>query len=118
MLADPQTITINAIAKAMPRISYNGTTSTYRLRSTTDEYVLTIKHTDGKISGGVAGASHVVKVEYTVFATAVLPATTTVMWCTLQVSTGMDLVVTRNTLLGLCAYLTSATIDKLIQGES
>jgi hypothetical protein len=46
LFSDPQTITVNAVAKAMPRISTNGTSSTYRLADTT--FALTISHNETK----------------------------------------------------------------------
>jgi len=118
MLTDPQTVTVNAVAKNMSRIREGDGTSVYRLRSTTDEYVLTIKQSDGKISGGLDGEGHVAKLEYTVFATATVPQSKVITWCTIQNQDGADLTVVRNVVLGLCAYLTSSTIDKLLNGEN
>jgi len=43
MFADPQTVTVNAVAKVMPRIQVEGTKSTYQLADET--YRLTISHT-------------------------------------------------------------------------
>ena len=118
MLTDPQSITVNAVAKSMPRINQDDNASSYRYRTTTDEYQFTIRHTDGKITGGVSGESHTVRVKYTVFATAVLPEQ--VMYATLAIQNGdgMDLVQTRNVVLALCAWAASATIDRLLVGES
>lgn len=118
MLTDPQTLTVNAVAKVMPRINQDNNSSTYRLRSTLDEYVLTIKHSDGKISGGGLGEGHVIKVQHTVFATATVPESTMYTWLTIQNGDGFDLTLARNIVLALAAYATSATIDKLLQGES
>jgi len=118
MLTDPQTVTVNAVAKVMPRINQDNNTSTYRLRSTLDEYILTIKHTDGKISGGVLGESHNARLKYTVFATATVPEQVLYATLNLQNGDGMDLTVARNIMLGLSAWGTSATIDKLLTGEN
>jgi hypothetical protein len=118
MLADPQVLTVNAVAQSCPRISEQNNAARYRKRTTTDELVLDVRHHTGKISGGVVGEGHVVKVTYTVFATASVPETSTTMWMTIQHSDGMDLTVCKNHALALCAYLTGATIDKLFNGES
>jgi hypothetical protein len=118
MLTDPQSITVNAIAKSLVRINQDNNSSTYRLRSTTDEYLLTIKYTDGKITGGVEGESHNVRLKYTVFAVGSVPATTLYATINLQNQDGADLTVARNCLLGLQAWNVSATIDKLLTGES
>lgn len=118
MLADPQTVTVNAVAKVMPRINQDNNSSTYRLRSTTDEWLLVIKHNTGKISGGVFGEGHVAKLSYTLFATATDPEKTFHIWMTIQNGDGANLTDTRNAALGLAAYLTSGQIDKLLNGES
>jgi hypothetical protein len=118
MLADPQTVTVNSVAKVLPRINQDNNASTYRLRSSTDEYVLSIKHSNGKIVAGQAGEGHVAKLDYTVFATATVPEQHLACWLVLQNPDGMDLTVVKNTTLGLTAYLTGANIDKLLNGES
>jgi len=118
MFPDPQTVTVNAVAKVMPRINQDNNASTYRLRSTTDEYILTIKHSNGKIVGGQPGEGHLAKIDYTVFATATSPELHLACWAVLQNPDGIDLVLARNVMLGLTGYLTSGTIDKLLNGES
>jgi hypothetical protein len=118
MLTDPQTLTVNAVAKNCPRIKEQNGTSTYRLRTTTDELVLAISHATGKITGGVDGESHVVKVTYKVFATSTLPEYVLVTWIVIQNGKGMDLTTVKNHVLALCAYMTGATIDKLLGGEN
>jgi ribosomal protein S25 len=42
MFSDPQTITVNAVAKVMPRVTNNGLVSTYQLADQT--FKLTISH--------------------------------------------------------------------------
>lgn len=118
MLTDPQTLTVNAVAKNCPRIREQNGSSTYRLRTSTDELLLTISNATGKITGGVEGDSHVVKVSYTVFATATVPEYVMHTWLVIQNGKGMDLTTVKNHVLALCAYLTGATIDKLLGGES
>jgi hypothetical protein len=118
MLSDPQTVTINSVAKVMPRINQDNNSSVYRLRSSLDEYVLTIKHSNGKIVGGQPGEGHLAKLDYTVFATATAPELHLACWAVLQNPDGFDLTLSRNTMLGLMGYLSSANIDKLLNGES
>lgn len=48
-LADPQVITVNAVAKSMPRIISSGTSATYALADST--FSLAIKHTSFKVAG-------------------------------------------------------------------
>jgi hypothetical protein len=118
MLADPQTVTVNSVAKVMPRINQDNNSSVYRLRGSLDEYMLTIRHSNGKIVGGQAGEGHVVKVDYTVYATATTAEQHLATWIVIQNPDGMDLTLCRNIALGLCAYATSANIDKFLNGES
>jgi hypothetical protein len=44
--ADPQSVTVNAVAQSMPRVSTGGTKSTYRKADGT--FTLTISHTESK----------------------------------------------------------------------
>lgn len=118
MLTDPQTLTVNAVAKNCPRIKEQNGTSTYRLRTSLDELVLNISHNVGKITGGVEGEGHVVKVSYTIFATATLPEYVLHTWMVIQNGKGTDLTIVKNHVLALAAYLTGATIDKLLGGEN
>jgi hypothetical protein len=118
MLPDPQTVTVNSVAKVLPRINQDNNSSVYRLRSSLDEYLLTLKHSNGKIVGGQPGEGHLAKVDYTVFATATTPEQHLAVWAVIQNPKGFDLVLARNITLGLTGYLISATIDKLLNGES
>lgn len=45
MFADPQTLTVNAVAKALVKIASGNGTSEYLLRSATDEFRLNIRNT-------------------------------------------------------------------------
>jgi len=118
MLADPQTLTVNAVAKVMPRINQDNNGSKYRLRSTTDELILEIKHSDGKITGGQFGEGHVVKVTYTIFATTTAPQYVLSTWMVIQNPDGLDLTTVKNHVLALVAYMTSTNIDKFLNAES
>lgn len=118
MLTDPQTLTVNSIAKTLARINQDNNSSVYRYRTSTDELVLSIKHSDGKISGGQLGEGHVVKVDYTVFATSTVPQARLATWLVIQNPDGMDLTVVKNHVLALCAFATAANIDKFLNGES
>lgn len=118
MLTDPQSITVNAVAKSMPRINQDDNSAVYRYRTTTDEFVFTIRHTDGKITGGVLGESHTVRVKYTVFATSTVPEQVFYATLALQNGDGMDLTQARYVTLALTAWAVSATIDRLLIGES
>lgn len=56
MLADPQTITVNSVAKVMPRVTSDGSSSVYQLSDET--FKLEISHTNVTAKGkskGLAG---------------------------------------------------------------
>jgi hypothetical protein len=118
MLTDPQSITVNAVAKSMPRIQDIPGGTRYRYRTTTDEFLFDIRHTVGKITGGGLGESHTVRVKYTVFKTAVVPEQVFYATLAIQNGDGMDLTQARYVTLALCAWAVSATIDRLLVGES
>lgn len=118
MLSDPQTLTVNSVAQTLARINQDNNASVYRKRTSTDELVLTVRHSDGKISGGQTGEGHVVKVEYTVFATATTPKMALATWLVIQNPDGMDLTIVKNHVLALAAFATAANIDKFLNGES
>jgi hypothetical protein len=46
MLTDPQTITVNAVAKTMPKVSSNGTSTQYKLAD--DSFRLDVSHQKSK----------------------------------------------------------------------
>jgi len=118
MFADPQTLTVNAVAQVCPRINQDNYGSVYRKRTSTDELVLTMRHSDGKIVNSQTGEGHVVKVEYTIFATSTTPQYKLATWVVIQNPDGMDLTVVKNHVLALVAFATSGNIDKWLAGES
>jgi hypothetical protein len=74
MFADPQTLTVNAVAKALVRINQDGYGSVYLLRSAADEFKLTIKNLSRlDKQRGVIIDRHTVEFIHTVFPVA--PAT-------------------------------------------
>jgi hypothetical protein len=78
MFADPQTLTVNAVAKALAKIGQGQGSSEYLLRSTLDEFRLNIRntsYTDKK--RGVIIDRHNVEFVHTVFPVA--PATLSVI---------------------------------------
>ena len=45
MFADPQTLTVNAVAKALKKINQDGYSSEYLLRTSTEEFRLNLRNT-------------------------------------------------------------------------
>jgi len=120
MFADPSVVTINAVAKNLVRINQDKYSSEYLLRSATEEHRLNIRNTsyvDKK--RGVTINRHNVELINTVFPVA--PATTSTVrktYVVIENQIGDTLTDPRNVALGLCAFLTSAKIDQLMNFES
>lgn len=120
MLSDPQSVTVNAVAKSMPRMNQDGIVNgaLYRYKITADEYTMTIKHTDGRISGGKFGESHTVRLQYKLAATATVPEALGIFTFKIENEDGLDLTQARYVALALTTWLSGATIDRLLIGES
>jgi len=120
MFADPSVVTINAVAKNLVRINQDKYSSEYLLRSSTEEFRLNIRNTnylDKKRA--VTIDRHNIELIQTVFPVA--PATTSTVrksYVVIENQRGDTLVDPRNVALGLCAFLTSAKIDQLMNFES
>lgn len=89
------TVTVNAIAKVMNRINDSEPfSSTYLLRGTTDEYRLTIRHSNSNrkgINSLLRGVDrHNLEMTHTIFATATLPEYVRKMYTVFEVSPGDD----------------------------
>lgn len=114
--SDPQTVTINAVAKSMPRVETGGTASTYR---TADEiFQMKISHQSSK-----SRVRRMVRIDQTVIAENPLTAVNS------SQKLGVYLVVDEPTfgftdadidyvVDGLVAWLTPANIAKFLGSES
>jgi hypothetical protein len=123
MFADPQTLTVNAVAKALVRINQDGYGSSYLLRSSTDEFRLNIRNStyvDKK--RGVSIDRHNVEFIHTVFPVA--PATLSVIRKTYVVienqqgDTLTDPTYVASALLAWLTATSNANITKLMNFES
>lgn len=72
---DPQSITVNAVAKSLVRIREDNGTSVYWLRESLGEYVLTIKQSSFQKNGQTIDR-HSVDVVQTIYATSTVPEIT------------------------------------------
>jgi hypothetical protein len=123
MFADPATITINAVAKALVRINQDQYSSEYLLRSATDEYRLRIRNTSySDKKRGVVIDRHNVELIHTVFPVA--PSTTSCVrktYVVIENQQGDTLTDPTHVAAGLFAWLTASTnanITKLMNFES
>lgn len=123
MFADPQTITVNAVAKALVRINQDAYSSEYLLRSATDEFRLKIRNsTYLDKSRKVSIDRHNVEFTHTVFPVA--PATLSTIrktYVVIENQQGDTLTDPTYAAAGLLAWLTAssnANITKLLNFES
>lgn len=123
MFADPQTLTVNTVAKILPKIGQGDGTSEYLLRSTTDEYRLNIRnttYTDKKRS--VLVDRHNVEFVHTIFP--VSPATLSTVrktYLVMENQRGDTLADPVHVASAICAWLTATTnanLTKLVNYES
>jgi len=124
MFADPQTLTVNSVAKALNKIGTGNGTSEYLLRSDTDEYRLNIRNTSyaDKKRAGVMIDRHNVEFVHTVFPVA--PATLSTVrktYVVLENQRGDVLTTPVHVASALLSWLTATTnanLTKLVNYES
>lgn len=121
--ADPASITINGVPKALVKINQDGYSSEYRLRNALDEYTLNIRntsYTDKK--RGVAIDRHNIELVHTVFPVA--PSTLSTVrkvYTVIENQQGDTLTDPTFVASGLYAFLTAssnANITKMLNFES
>lgn len=122
MFADPQTVTINSVAKALQKINQDGYSSEYLLRSSTDEFRLRIRNsTYNDKKRGVAIDRHNAELIHTVFATATAPAYMRKTYVVVENQQGDTLTDPTHVAAGLLTWMTAssnANITKLLNFES
>ncbi len=121
--ADTITITVNSVAKVLIRVnSGQDFASEYRLRETTGEYRLRIRHSsfnDKVLRPGVTINRHNVELLYTIFPVA--PATIPTVrkaYAVLEESAADDTTAVNQLDVGFVGFFTSGNITKLLNYES
>lgn len=116
MLADPQSVTVNAVAKSLVKIDSSGRTGTYRTAD--GEFKLTIKHDEKNRARRTVELSQEI-VAADPFLTDVNRTYVQRVYVVLDCpKTGFTSVQQDNLTQALVDYLSDATIDKIIAGES
>lgn len=115
--ADPQSITVNAVAKSLVRINQDGYSSEYFLREATLEYGFRIRNTSF-LRAGVTIDRHNVEVTQTVYATPTVPSVTRKAYVVLENSRADTPADAINLLKALAGWLTDANITKMVNRES
>jgi hypothetical protein len=122
MFADPQTLTVNSVAKALVKINQDQYSSEYLLRSSTDEFRLRVRNTSGKPkSRSVVVDRHNVEFTHTVFATATDPIKVRKGYFVIENDQGdtlADPTYVASALFSWAIASTNANITKLLNFES
>jgi len=116
---DPLVITVNAVAKSLPRVDSGKYTSEYLLVEATGEYRARIRNEKGKV--GVDGRSddrHIVSLKYTLFATATTPVQVRTCAVTIGHKSFDDVTAYDDIALGVIGLITAPNIAKLNSFES
>jgi hypothetical protein len=115
MLSDPQSVTVNAVAQSLPAISRDAKTSTYRKDD--GSYELIISHDEKNRNRRVVRLNHK-KIAADPF-TADNVEFTSSMYLVIDVpQTGYTNTEIKDMVLGLTGWLISATVLKVLGGES
>lgn len=119
MFADPQTITINSVAKALVKINQDAYSSEYLLREATGEYRLKIRNSTYTKSGAALQTyRHNVEFTQTVYATSTASEIVRKSYVVLESDRNDTDAAVLNNALGFVAWLTSANMTKLLNMES
>lgn len=79
------TITVNAVAKTLKRISTKDTSSVYYLREATQEFTLNVKNArEAPQKTGIQYDRHTIEIIQTVFATETAPAISRIVYTTIR----------------------------------
>lgn len=115
--SDPQSVTINAIAKSLVRINQDKYSSEYFLRDATGEITMNIRNTVFTRNGQTMDR-HAVDVTQTIYATATVPSVVRKVYTVIENSrsdTPADAVLLAQ---ALAAWMTSGNLNKLVNRES
>lgn len=118
MFADPQTITVNSVAKAMNRINQDAYGSEYLLREATQEWRLKIRNTSYTPKGGVLTDRHNFEFTQTIYATSTAAQIIRKIYTVMEHSRSDTVTDPLNTFLGFVAFQTSTNITKALNYES
>lgn len=116
--ADPLVVTINAVAKSLPRVEFDKRTSTYFLREATQEFTMKIRNTSYADQNKAVVDRHNLEFTQTIYATPTAAAVSRKIYTTFdnfRSDTDAGLL---QTLVGFVGVLTSANLQKALNGES
>jgi hypothetical protein len=115
--SDPVTVTINSVAKTLPRINQDKYGSEYFIREATQEFTLRLRNSTYGANGSTIDR-HNAELVQTVYATPTTPAITRKSYITFDVGRADTDAGVLQTLNGFVAFLSSANLQKLLNRES
>lgn len=118
MFADPITITVNAVAKALVRINQDAYGSEYFLREATQEWRLKIRNTTYTNSAKVLTDRHNFEFTNTVYATPTAPSIVRKIYSVFENSRSDTAADPLQAFVGFVGFMTSANIQKALNYES
>jgi hypothetical protein len=118
MFADPITITVNSVAKAMAKINQDQYGSEYFLREATVEWRLKIRNTSYTNAAGVLVDRHNFEFVSTVYATSTTPAIVRKIYSVFEANRSDTDAGVLQAFNGFVAFMTSANIQKALNYES
>lgn len=119
MFADPITITVNAVAKAMVRINQDQYGSEYYLKeANTQEWRLKIRNSSYTDKSGQVIDRHNVEFVNTVYATSTTKQIVRKIYTVIENYRSDTLTDPLNVSLGAVAFLTNANVTKMLNYES
>ncbi len=118
MFADPITITVNSVAKALVRINQDTYGSEYLLREATQEWRLKIRNTSYTNAAGQLVDRHNFEFVNTVYATSTVPTIVRKIYSVFENNRSDTSADPLNAFVGFVAFMTSGNIQKALNYES
>lgn len=115
--ADPLIVTINSVAKSLPRVEFDKRTSTYFLREALQEFQMIVRNTSFT-KDGVLTDRHNLEFTQTIYATSTVAAIVRKIYTTFENARSDTDAGLLQTLNGFVVVLTSANLQKSLNGES
>lgn len=116
--ADPLVVTINAVAKSLPKVEFDKRSSVYFLREATQEFQMKIRNTSYVGPSGLTVDRHNLEFTQQIYATLTAAAISRKVYVTFDNNRSDTDAGLLQTLVGFVGVLTSANLQKSLNGES
>ena len=116
--ADPLVVTINAVAKSLPRVEFDKRSSVYFLREALQEFQMKVRNTEYMTPKGVKVDRHNLEFTQTIYATVTTAAVVRKIYVTFDNNRSDTDAGLLQSLVGFVGVLTPANLQKSLNGES